>query len=291
MSGEKGFRMSDVGFRVCLLLLMGLIAFAGGGIDGGCGFVVAYLFRGLLGAWPRGSGSGSGWLRLGGFGRLRLSGLLHPDCLQLAEDFVRAEVHTVEAGFVARGESHRTGLVGLRGVGFRELDTAIALREFLSDCRLLANHLAIEEGAFDGPESTHTPAGGDHLVDQIFFGCRRGIVNCTRQWGKSTVAAAKAVHRACSEPGSLTLALAPGGRQSGELIRKAKAFVGELGMRVRGDGDNDLSIAFPNGSRIVGLPGNEAMVRGFTASLILIDEAARVTDGLRSEERRVGKEG
>jgi hypothetical protein len=120
----------------------------------------------------------------------------------------------------------------------------------------------------------------DEKQQLVLLGGRRGIVNCTRQWGKSTVAAAKAVHRACSEPGSLTLALAPGGRQSGELLRKAKAFVGELGMRVRGDGDNDLSIAFPNGSRIVGLPGNEAMVRGFTASLILIDEAARVTDGL-----------
>src|SRR5205809_6095049 len=90
------------------------------------------------------------------------------------------------------------------------------------------------------------------LQASMLRGGRRGIVNCTRQWGKSTVAAAKAVHRACSEPGSLTLALAPGGRQSGELLRKAKAFVGELGIRVRGDGDNDLSIAFPNGSRIVG---------------------------------------
>jgi phage FluMu gp28-like protein len=36
---------------------------------------------------------------------------------------------------------------------------------------------------------------------------------------------------------------------------------------------------FPNGSRIVGLPGTEATVRGFSAvSLILIDEAARVQD-------------
>jgi phage FluMu gp28-like protein len=42
---------------------------------------------------------------------------------------------------------------------------------------------------------------------------------------------------------------------------------------------NELSIAFPNGSRIVGLPGNEATVRGFSAvSLTLIDEAARVQD-------------
>ena len=53
-----------------------------------------------------------------------------------------------------------------------------------------------------------------------------------------------------------------------------------LGIKVRGDGDNEISIAFPNGSRIVGLPGNEATARGYTASLLLIDEAARVDDRL-----------
>src|SRR5437870_831070 len=107
----------------------------------------------------------------------------------------------------------------------------------------------------------------DAKQELVLRGGRRGIVNCTRQWGKSTVTAAKAVHRAYTVPGSLTLVLAPCGRQSGEFVRKAKAFVSRLGIRVRGDGDNAISIAFPNGSRIVGLPGNEANVRGFTASL------------------------
>ena len=32
-------------------------------------------------------------------------------------------------------------------------------------------------------------------------GAARGIVNCSRQWGKSTVAAAMAVHRAYFRPG------------------------------------------------------------------------------------------
>jgi len=36
-------------------------------------------------------------------------------------------------------------------------------------------------------------------------GSRRGILNCTRQWGKSTVTAAKAVHQAYTEGESLTL--------------------------------------------------------------------------------------
>jgi hypothetical protein len=48
-----------------------------------------------------------------------------------------------------------------------------------------------------------------------------------------------------------------------------------------GDGDNELSLAFPNRSRIVGLPGNEATVRGFSAvALLLVDEASRVSDDL-----------
>src|ERR1700680_205941 len=119
----------------------------------------------------------------------------------------------------------------------------------------------------------------DAQQEKVLRGGRRGIVNCTRQWGKSTVTAAKAVHRAYSVAGSLTLVVTPCARQSGEFLRKAKGFVRKLGMRVQGDGHNMLSIALPNGSRIVGLPENETTVRGFSdVSLLLIDEASRVPD-------------
>ena len=54
-----------------------------------------------------------------------------------------------------------------------------------------------------------------------------------------------------------------------------------LGVRTRGDGDNEISLLFPNESRIVGLPGSECTVRGFSAvSLMVIDEAARVPEDL-----------
>ena len=108
---------------------------------------------------------------------------------------------------------------------------------------------------------------------------KRGILNCSRQWGKSTVTAAKAIHRAHTRPGCLVLVASPGLRQSKEFLRKAGALVRRMKMRVRRDGDNAISLLFPNGSRIVGLPGTEATVRGFSAvSLILIDEASRVSD-------------
>jgi hypothetical protein len=89
------------------------------------------------------------------------------------------------------------------------------------------------------------------------------------------------VHRAWTVAGSLTLVASPSERQSGEFLRKAAEFLARLGVKRRGDGDNSSSLALPNGSRIVGLPGTEATVRGFSAvSLLLIDEASRVSDAM-----------
>lgn len=110
---------------------------------------------------------------------------------------------------------------------------------------------------------------------------RRGLLCCTRQWGKSTTAAAKALHVAEYEPGSLAVVIAPGLRQASELVRKCEMFASRLGYKARGDGDSPVSLVLPNGSRIVGLPGNEATVRGYGAvRLLVIDEAARVSDAL-----------
>lgn len=110
---------------------------------------------------------------------------------------------------------------------------------------------------------------------------RRGILNCSRQWGKSTVTAAKAIYHAQRRPESLVVVVSPSARQSGEFLRKASGFVSRMGIRPKGDGHNEMSLALPNGSRVVGLPGNEATVRGFSAvSLLLIDEASRVPDAL-----------
>jgi len=110
-------------------------------------------------------------------------------------------------------------------------------------------------------------------------GGRRVLVNCVRQWGKSTVTAAKAVHRAWTRKGVTVVVVSPSARQSGEFIRKVEGFARKLGEEAKGDGNNRLSVKFRNGSRIVGLPGVEATVRGFSAvSLVVVDEAARVRD-------------
>lgn len=109
----------------------------------------------------------------------------------------------------------------------------------------------------------------------------RLMLCCTRQFGKSTITAIKALHHAWTHPDSLVLAAAPTARQSGEWLEKSRFFLGRLGVRARSDGHNRLSLVLQNGSRLVGLPGVPDNVRGFSkASLILIDEAAFVPDEL-----------
>ena len=62
-------------------------------------------------------------------------------------------------------------------------------------------------------------------------GTSRGIVNCTRQWGKSTVAAVMAVHRAYFQAKSLVVVACPTEKQSAELVWKARDFMTKLGLR------------------------------------------------------------
>jgi hypothetical protein len=118
-------------------------------------------------------------------------------------------------------------------------------------------------------------------IEVLRSGTKRGILNCTRQWGKSTIAAALAVHRAYTEKSSTVLVASPSDRQSGELVKKAEEMLDRAGIRTRSDGNNEISLQLPNGARIVGLPGKEGKVRGFSAvSLLLIDEAAQVEDSM-----------
>lgn len=110
---------------------------------------------------------------------------------------------------------------------------------------------------------------------------RRGMLNCTRQWGKSTVMAIKALYQAYFFPGTLTLVLSPSERQSGMLVNKIRRMGRKLGVETKRDGLNRVSMVFPNDSKIVGLPDSEAKIRGFDdVRLMLVDEASRVDEEL-----------
>jgi hypothetical protein len=107
------------------------------------------------------------------------------------------------------------------------------------------------------------------------------ILNCTRQWGKSTISAILGLHQTCYAADSLTLVLAPSSRQSGETYRKIREFYSGLKDVPEVVEESAVKLELANGSRVQVLPGSEATVRGFSdPALIIVDEAARVPDEL-----------
>ena len=109
---------------------------------------------------------------------------------------------------------------------------------------------------------------------------KRLILNCNRQWGKSTIVAIRAIHRAWFWPGSLILIVSRTQMHSGNLLEKVKGFLPALGIeKAKSDGVNRKSVKLPNGSRIVALPGGEFPTRSHSrVAMVIIDEAAMVPD-------------
>jgi hypothetical protein len=111
---------------------------------------------------------------------------------------------------------------------------------------------------------------------------RKHLLLCTRQAGKSTTSALMAVREACFTPGALVLMLAPSLRQSGELFRTCLGIMKRVEVPIPAiAAESALRCELENGSRIIALPGSEATTRGYSAAtLVIVDEAARVPDSL-----------
>src|SRR5882724_4071385 len=107
---------------------------------------------------------------------------------------------------------------------------------------------------------------------------RRVLLNCSRQWGKTTVAATKVVHVAVTRPGRTILVISENMSQTSEFFQKVDEFLERLGIGARREAGKQLARRLPNGSRIVGIAAREAAVRGYTADFVFIDEAARIAD-------------
>jgi hypothetical protein len=108
---------------------------------------------------------------------------------------------------------------------------------------------------------------------------KRLLLNCSRQSGKSTTTATKALHTGIYRPKSLILLVSPSLRQSQELFRKVKDGYEAMDTKPGLVEDNRLSMVFANGSRIISLPSDQSTVRGFSGvTMILEDEASQVKD-------------
>ncbi len=108
---------------------------------------------------------------------------------------------------------------------------------------------------------------------------KRLLLNCSRQSGKSTTTATKALHTGIYRPKSTILLGSPTLRQSQELFRKVRDGYHALDSKPALLEDNKLSLTFANQSRIIALPGDPATVRGYSSvTMFLEDEAAQVSD-------------
>jgi hypothetical protein len=105
------------------------------------------------------------------------------------------------------------------------------------------------------------------------------LLNCHRQAGKSSVAAALAVWTALVDPGSLTIIVSASQRQSNELFIKVGDFYKALGSPLDATVQNAVTMALANGSRVVSLPDSIDTIVGYSSTqLIIIDEASRLSD-------------
>jgi hypothetical protein len=69
----------------------------------------------------------------------------------------------------------------------------------------------------------------DELQAQVLQSrSKRLLLNCSRQWGKSSVCAIAALYRAWYRPGSLVVVTGPSGRQAGEFVDKVREFASRL---------------------------------------------------------------
>lgn len=107
------------------------------------------------------------------------------------------------------------------------------------------------------------------------------LLVASRQAGKTRLAAAIGLNTALLKPNSLIVILSPSSRQSSELALVVFNYYDTLGCPIRARKRTELQLCLENGSRIIALPESERTTRGLSScSLLIIDEAARVSDDL-----------
>ena len=95
---------------------------------------------------------------------------------------------------------------------------------------------------------------------------KRVLLNCCRQWGKSSITALIALHEALYSAPAMIILISPSQQQSGELFKKITEMWKQLPGAPAATQESLTRLHLSNGSRIVSLPGSESTTRGFSAS-------------------------
>ncbi len=123
----------------------------------------------------------------------------------------------------------------------------------------------------------------DHWQTKLLLSTsERLLLLCSRQAGKSTVAAAIVLRAALVESPALILLLAPTQRQSDEFFVDKFLTLYEPWRQIVPPTREAVGVLeLANGSRIICLPDNEGGIRCYSGvRLLVIDEASRVSDSL-----------
>ena len=106
----------------------------------------------------------------------------------------------------------------------------------------------------------------------------RLALNCSRQSGKTTVAAIAALHRAIYYPKSTILIISPAHRQSKESYRIVREYANQVTPKLKMPEESLTSFTFENGSRVISLPSTGPKIRGYSVDLLVLDESSRIED-------------
>jgi phage FluMu gp28-like protein len=110
---------------------------------------------------------------------------------------------------------------------------------------------------------------------------KRIVVVWSRQSGKTTTIALRAIWYALTHQKTLTLIIAPSLRQSMIMSDRITDFLTSLPTKYSNIFVKKLQrtiIQLNNGSRIIALPNNPQLLRGYTANQVICDEAAFFRD-------------
>lgn len=116
---------------------------------------------------------------------------------------------------------------------------------------------------------------------------KRLILCCPRQWGKSTLVAIKALHYALNHPGEEILVLSDTEAHAGIIVQKLIHYAAVLQFPRRRAHGKQHSIELPNGAKIFAVAHNQSAGVGYTASIVIVDEAALVDDAVIGYVSRV----
>ena len=152
----------------------------------------------------------------------------------------------------------------------------------LARLRILFDPVALFEQAVRDDVTHELATPHPWQKDALRSPSRRQMFLTSRQAGKSSTAAVKALYKALTHDDATVLFISPSLPQSQEIFRKCLGYYRTLGRPKGTKSESALRMELGNRSRIIALPGSET-IRGYTAHLVVMDESGEAPDELFAE--------